>query len=81
METTMKTDRQRFLKFAARMQRAILAGEGGKTGFECFLADMGRRPSPELTLDRWPENSGDYRPGNVRWATWSQQNLNKGPSK
>jgi hypothetical protein len=28
------------------------------------------------SLDRYPETEGDYRPGNVRWATWAQQRRN-----
>jgi hypothetical protein len=44
--------------------------------FENFLADMGERP-PGLTLDRWPDKSGPYSPGNCRWATRKQQNSNK----
>lgn len=42
--------------------------------FEEFYAEVGPRPSPELTLDRI-NNDGHYEPGNLRWATWSQ-NLN-----
>jgi hypothetical protein len=34
-------------------------GEGGTSGFECFLADMGRRPSPSLSIDRI-DNNGPY---------------------
>jgi hypothetical protein len=49
-------------------------GEDGKRGFECFIADMGRRPDG-LTLDRVGTN-GNYEPGNCRWATWEAQRLN-----
>jgi hypothetical protein len=44
--------------------------------FNAFLAHIGRKPSPELTLDRI-DNDGDYQPGNVRWATRQQQSSNR----
>ena len=44
--------------------------------FEPFLADMGRRPSPKHSLDRI-DGTGNYEPGNVRWATRSLQNYNR----
>lgn len=44
--------------------------------YECFLADMGRRPSPTHSLDRIDYN-GSYVPGNVRWATLKEQARNK----
>lgn len=45
--------------------------------FENFLEDVGLRPSSQHSLDRFPNNDGNYEPGNVRWATSREQNLNK----
>ena len=45
--------------------------------FANFYADMGPRPSPQHELDRFPDNNGDYRPGNCRWTTSRQNNRNR----
>lgn len=44
--------------------------------FENFLADMGERPQGK-TLDRFPDQHGNYEPSNCRWATPREQNFNK----
>jgi hypothetical protein len=48
--------------------------------FPAFAAwiDANLGPCPQgMTLDRWPDNDGNYEPGNVRWATSTQQGRNK----
>jgi hypothetical protein len=41
-----------------------------------FKKDIGPRPSPNHTLDRFPNRSGHYEPGNLRWATRVEQQRN-----
>lgn len=48
--------------------------------FENFLEDMGIRPSKAYSLDRFPDKSGNYVSGNVRWATRKEQANNTNPA-
>ena len=43
--------------------------------FKKFMVDVGPRPSGKYSIDR-VDNSGNYEPGNVRWATRAQQMSN-----
>lgn len=44
--------------------------------FENFISDMGSRPHPSLTIERKNNDLG-YSPGNCKWATRSEQMLNR----
>lgn len=40
-------------------------------------ASIGPRPAGK-TFDRWPDNDGNYWPGNVKWSTREEQASNRG---
>lgn len=44
--------------------------------FDAFLMMVGKRPSPDYTIDRIDVN-GNYEPGNVRWVSRAEQTRNQ----
>lgn len=56
--------------------RGITVCDAWLTNVEAFITYMGDKPSPKHTLDRINGN-GNYEPGNVRWATSTEQSLNR----
>lgn len=55
--------------------RGITVCDQWKNSFVDFLAYVGKKPSPDATIDRIDVN-GNYEPGNVRWATKPEQSQN-----
>jgi hypothetical protein len=52
--------------------RGIKVCDEWKNNPSAFISHIGKRPSKLHSIDRI-DNSGDYAPGNVRWATYKQQ--------
>ncbi len=58
--------------------RGITMCDLWRRSFQDFFDHIGPIPSPKHTLDRKNTNKG-YEPGNVRWATYKEQNNNRNP--
>ena len=60
--------------------REIKMCDEWKNDFKAFYDYVTQLPhygEPGHTLDRYPDNDGNYEPGNVRWATVREQNTNQ----
>jgi hypothetical protein len=62
--------------YAGYGARGIIVCDRWREDFLAFAADMGERPTPLHSLDRYPNGEGNYEPGNVRWATPKEQSRN-----
>jgi len=53
----------------------------GWKAFLLFNDYMGPKPTPQHSLDRYPDPAGNYEPGNVRWASKVEQRVNQRKKK
>lgn len=61
--------------------RGIKVCDRWLNSFEDYVKDLGMPPTPQHTVDRYPNPDGNYEPGNVRWATRKEQASNKGRNR
>ena len=73
-----RTTNQRYVGWKNYGGRGILMCDEWLNDPAAFIAHVGARPGPEYSIDRI-DNDGNYEPGNVRWATWSEQRKNQRP--
>jgi hypothetical protein len=62
--------------FAKYGGRGVQVCRRWRDSYEAFLADMGRKPSAQHSIDRI-NPFGNYEPSNCRWATATQQRHNR----
>jgi hypothetical protein len=61
--------------------RGILMYPQWINSFDDFYEYVGAKPTPKHSIDRYPNNDGNYEPGNIRWATKKQQAGNRRTSR
>lgn len=75
-EMIRRCERVNSRSYAKYGARGITVCERWRQSFAAFLADMGRPPSPGLSIDRI-DNSRGYSPDNCRWASSKEQSRNR----
>lgn len=68
------------IRYANYGARGIKVCDEWIHSFSTFLSDVGKRPSPNHSIDRI-NNDGDYELGNIRWATRKEQALNRSSNR
>jgi hypothetical protein len=68
--------RENHIAFRHYGGRGITVCDEWRNDFAAFLGHIGPKPSPAHSVDRI-DNDGNYRPGNVRWATAAEQAANR----
>jgi len=53
--------------------RGISVCDRWLNSFENFFNDMGLKPTLKHSIDRFPNNDGNYEPSNCRWGTFKEQ--------
>jgi hypothetical protein len=67
---------RKYADYGARGIKVCDRWNDKENGFTNFLADMGFAPSLNHSIDRFPDNNGNYERSNCRWATTTEQSNN-----
>lgn len=73
----LNKNRKEYLNYGGR---GIIVCKRWINSFEKFYKDMGKRPSPKLTVER-VNNNGNYEPSNCVWDTKTAQARNRRTTK